>query len=297
MSRYLDPKNDIVFRKIFGEHAHLLMSFLNAVLPLPADSPIVKLDYLEREHVPHFVTLKRTIADVKCTDEQGRVFIVEMQMNWTDSFKQRLLFGASQAIATQLDQGEDYKLLQPVYGLGLIAAIFDKTDPDWYHHYRLTKKGKPDGEVIDQLQLIFIELPKFPVHSSEEKQRRLLWLRFLREINERTETVSEELTAIPEIAEAMHFAERAAFTKGQITAYNAYWDAVRVERTMKADGYAEGEAKGYAKGEAKGLVQGRAEGIELVAVNMLRENKSIEEITRLTGLSLQTIVALRDTLV
>lgn len=35
MPRYLDPKADIVFKKIFGEHPELLKSFLNAVLPLP----------------------------------------------------------------------------------------------------------------------------------------------------------------------------------------------------------------------------------------------------------------------
>ncbi|MCD8542096.1 MAG: Rpn family recombination-promoting nuclease/putative transposase, partial [Gammaproteobacteria bacterium] len=43
MSRYLDPKADVVFKKIFGDHPDLLMSFLNAVLPLPADRPIVDL--------------------------------------------------------------------------------------------------------------------------------------------------------------------------------------------------------------------------------------------------------------
>ena len=29
MSRYLDPKADVVFKKIFGEHPKLLISFLN----------------------------------------------------------------------------------------------------------------------------------------------------------------------------------------------------------------------------------------------------------------------------
>ena len=90
MSRYLDPKADVVFKKIFGEHPHLLIHFLNAVLPLPSDSPIVSLTYLPTEQIPAIPEFKRTIADVKCTDAQKRVFIVEMQMNWTDSFKQRL---------------------------------------------------------------------------------------------------------------------------------------------------------------------------------------------------------------
>jgi hypothetical protein len=32
--RYLDPKNDLTFKKVFGQHPHLLKSFLNALLPL-----------------------------------------------------------------------------------------------------------------------------------------------------------------------------------------------------------------------------------------------------------------------
>ena len=120
MSRYLDPKADIVFKKIFGEHPKLLISFLNAVLPLEANRLIVSLTYLPAEQIPDIPEFKRTIADVKCTDAQGRVFIVEMQMNWTDSFKQRLLFGASQALVKQVKKGKEYKLLQPVYGLGLV---------------------------------------------------------------------------------------------------------------------------------------------------------------------------------
>ena len=85
MSRYLDPKADVVFKKIFGDHPKLLISFLNAVLPLPADSPIVELSYLPVEQIPTIPAFKRTIADVKCTDALNRVFIVEMQINsvWT----------------------------------------------------------------------------------------------------------------------------------------------------------------------------------------------------------------------
>src|SRR5437868_3161288 len=114
MSLYLDPKADVVFKKIFGEHPHLLISFLNAVLPLAQDSPIVELWYLSSEQIPSIPAFKHTIADVKCKDAKGRVFIVEMQMNWTDSFKQRLLFGTSQAFVKQLEKGCEYKLLQPV---------------------------------------------------------------------------------------------------------------------------------------------------------------------------------------
>ena len=244
MSRYLDPKADVVFKKIFGEHPHLLKNFLNAVLPLDIEQQIVNLTYLPVEQIPQIPTFKRTIADVKCEDSKGRVFIVEMQIDWTDSFKQRLLFGTSQAVVKQLEKGQAYRLLQPVYGLGIVADIFDRENPDWYHHYQLVKAGEQGCDIIEHLQLIFIELPKFPIQSPEEKKLRLLWLRFLREIDEKTVEVSQDLLDVPEIYEAVTLSEEAAYSVGQLNSYEAYWDAVRTERTFMLDKFEEGMAKG-----------------------------------------------------
>jgi predicted transposase/invertase (TIGR01784 family) len=289
MSRYLDPKADVVFKKIFGDHPKLLISFLNALLPLPSNGPIVTLTYLHNEQVPVIPEFKRTIADVKCTDAQGRVFIVEMQMNWTDHFKQRLLFGTSQAFVKQLTKGEDYKFLQPVYGLGIVAEIYEKTSPEWYHHYQLVKKGESgDSDLIEHLQLIFIELPKFPIQSSQEKKLRLLWLRFLREIDEKTTTVSKDLLQVPEIAYALALAEESAYTPGELNLYESYWDQVSREKTLVMDG--------IEKGIAQGIKQGIEQGIEKIAINMLKANKSLDEISLFTGLSEEAIATLKNAL-
>ena len=222
MSRYLDPKADVTFKKIFGDHPHLLISFLNAVLPLPSDRPIVEIFYLPIEQVPDIPEFKRTVVDVKCIDSTGRTFIVEMQMNWTTSFKQRLLFGTSQAFVKQLGKGQQYHLLQPVYGLGLIAERYDENNLEWYHHYQLVKQGAANGDVIDHLQLVFIELPKFPISSPNEKKLRLLRLRFLREIDETTTTVPQELLDVPEIAQAIELVEESAYTPAELSVYQSY---------------------------------------------------------------------------
>src|SRR5277367_5048327 len=148
MARYLNPRSDLVFRKVFGEqHAPLLISFLNSLLPLPLDGIIQSLTYLPTDQVPNIPILKRTIVDVKCTDQQGRIFIVEMQIEWSSSFMQRLLFGASQAYVRQLEKGEDYVFLKPVYGLGLLAENFDKQSPDFYHHYKIINVEKTEREL------------------------------------------------------------------------------------------------------------------------------------------------------
>ncbi len=129
--RYLDPKNDLVFKRVFGEKPHILRAFLNAVLPLPHDKKIESLEYLTPEQVPRLPLLKYTIVDVRCRDQKGRQFIVEMQMNWTRAFLNRVLFNASEAYVNQLDQGEQYELLQPVIGLSLLDDIFERSTEEF----------------------------------------------------------------------------------------------------------------------------------------------------------------------
>ena len=99
--RYLDPKADLTFKKIFGEHKDLLISLLNALLPLADDEQIESVEYLSPELVPETYVGKNSIVDVRCRDVKGRQFIVEMQMLWTEAFKQRVLFNASKAFVRQ----------------------------------------------------------------------------------------------------------------------------------------------------------------------------------------------------
>ena len=156
---------------------------------------------------------------------------------------------------------------------------------DRYHHYQLVKKcDAGHGDLIEHLQLIFIELPKFPIQSSEEKKLRLLWLRFLREIDEKTTTVSQELLDIPEIAQAVELAEESAYTPGELSLYEGYWDQVSREKTLIMDKYAEG------------LAEGIEQGIESIAINMLKANKPLDEISLFTGLSEDAIAKLKNKL-
>lgn len=251
MGKYLDPKADLVFKKIFNDHPHLLKSFLNAVLPLPEDRQIVELEHLPVEQVPKIPVFKRTIVDVKCKDREGRIFIVEMQIQWTDSFMQRLLFGAANAYVKQLSVGEEYDLLNPVYGLALINSIFDEETPEWYHHYGLVKLNNPQKEIIRGLTLVFVELAKLKVSNLVDKKLKVLWLRFMREINDKTKQVAPELLAVPEIKEALFLAEEAGYTPAELEAYEAYWKAVSSEKTMQKESWMKGNTEGIAEATLK----------------------------------------------
>ena len=61
-SRFLNPKADIVFKKIFGNHANIFKSFFNALIHLPERSVIEQIEYLPSEQVPTIPEPKRTIG-------------------------------------------------------------------------------------------------------------------------------------------------------------------------------------------------------------------------------------------
>lgn len=231
MAKYLNPKADLTFKKIFGEHPNLVISLLNALLPLKEDERVESIEYWPAEKIPRRTEAeKNSIVDVCCRDNKKREFIVEMQMTWTESFKKRVLLNASKAYVAQSEVGEPYQLLQPVYALNFVNAPMNLGVDGYYHHYQLVHKEKSD-EVIDGLQLVFIELPKFQPQTFSEKKMQVLWLRFLTEINENTLEAPDELLENPDVSEALKIVEIAAYTPEEMRAYDKFWDNIATRKT------------------------------------------------------------------
>ena len=274
--RYLDPKNDLTFKKIFGEHPHLLKSFLNAVMPLAEGKKIVSLEYLPAELVPEIPIFKNSIVDVRCLDEKGQQFIVEMQMLWTDSFKSRVLFNASKAYIKQVGRGVQYKGLQPVYSLNIINENFDDKPDTYIHHYQIIHT-QYSGKVMEGLEFVFIELPKFKAKKFTDKKLQVLWLRFLSEISDQQEGISPDFLDVPELKEASELILESGFTKGELETYDKYWDYISTEKTIRADSYGNGVEQGIE--QEKLTIARNAKKMGLLAL----------DISRLTGLSEQEI--------
>ena len=260
--RYLDPKADLTFKKVFGEHPDLVISLLNALLPFKTkEEEIQSVEYLTPEMVPENPLRKFSIVDVRCKDQRGRQFIVEMQMVWSPEFMQRVMFNSAKAYVRQLDRNEDYHLLEPVYSLNLVNDVFLSDVEEYYHYYRMVHEKHTD-KVIDGLHLVFVELPKFTPHTMNEKKMQVLWLRYLTEIDGYMETVPQELLDNPEINKAMEVVEESAFSPEQLLGYDKFWDIIRTETTLYNSGVRQGREEGEAIGLEKGREEGRAEGRE-----------------------------------
>ena len=298
--RYLDPKADLTFKKVFGEHPDLVISLLNALLPFKTqEEEIQSVEYLTPEMVPDNPLRKNSIVDVRCKDLRGRQFIVEMQMVWSPEFMQRVMFNSAKAYVRQLDKKEDYHLLEPVYSLNLVNDVFLNDVPEYYHYYRMVHE-KHTEKVIDGLHLVFVELPKFTPYTMKEKKMHVLWLRYLTEIDGYMETVPQELLDNPEISKAMEVVEESAFSPEQLLGYDKFWDIIRTETTLynsgvrqgQAKGLEQGRAEGRAEGLAEGLEKGRAEGLKDTARNLKSMGLGIADIQKATGLSEEDILRL-----
>ena len=296
MAKYLDPKAGLTFKKIFGEHKHLVISLLNALLPLKDDERVESIEYWPAEKIPDRTEAEKySIVDVCCKDNKQREFIAEMQMSWTDSFKNRVLLNASKAYVAQTEKGMNYASLQPVYALNFVNVEFQKDVDDYYHYYHLVHDRYTD-KVIDGLHLIFVELPKFKPSNYAEKKMQVLWLRFLTEIDEKTKEVPTEFLENAEVNEALEIVERAAFSDEEMRAYDKFWDRVSTQRTFeeevtrKTEAKAKAEAKEEAKAEAKAIVEQQRfdTARKLKAMNVM----TLEQIAEATGLTPEQISAL-----
>lgn len=241
MSKYLDPRADLTFKKVFGEHKNLVISLVNAMLPLGDDEQVESIEYWPSEMIPDRTEVEKySIVDVCCRDSQQREFLVEMQMSWTESFKKRVLLNASKAYVAQSSKGKPFADLQPVYALNFVNTTFQKDVDDYYHYYHLVHDKYTD-KVIDGLHLIFVELPKFKPQNYTEKKMQMLWLRFLTEINENTQEAPAELLENPEVNKALEIVERAAFSDIEMRSYDKFWDRISVEKSFEYDRALEAE--------------------------------------------------------
>lgn len=293
MAKYLNPKADLTFKKVFGEHKNLVISLLNSLLPLPEGMRIESVEYLSGENHHGTSDKKYSIVDVKCVDNYGRTFVVEMQNYWTTAFFSRTLYNAVLTYSNQLKKGQSFDKLKDVYALSLvneseIECSVENAD-DYIHEYYLTNQ-KNSKDVHKDISLIFVELQKYKTLGKPFVNKAVgkiadLWMKFLTEIDDDTVEVDPELLSSPETAEALEILETSGYTPEELEAYNKYWLDISTERSALA----EHEAKGRAEGLAQGLTQGAKHKSIETANKMKADNLPLEMIMKYTGFSAEEI--------
>jgi predicted transposase/invertase (TIGR01784 family) len=212
--QFLNPRTDLAFKKIFGsdQSKDILLSFLNAVLTL--SSPIADVTIVDPYQAPKVVGMKESAVDVRAVDENGRQFIIEMQVLNVNGFEKRVLYNACKAYAGQISKGEDYPKLSDVIALTITDFTMFPQRPDGISTFRL--KADDGGLYSDDLELVFIELPKFHGEEADLATMDLKdkWLFFLKHAKDLS-IVPDSLQQIPSFAHAFAIANRAALTPAE----------------------------------------------------------------------------------
>ena len=242
--KFVDPKTDIAFKKIFGDQAHkqILIEFLNEILDLA--HPIEDLQINNTYQPPKVYGLKETMLDIKATDTTKREFIVEMQVEKEKAFAKRALYYSSKAYSQQLDTAQKYDALKPVIFLGILDfSIFDHAEACSRHLILNTNNQHHD---LKDLEFNFIELPTFTKTETELASTADKWLYFIKHADDLNHIPSN--TDTPALQQAYQIAAQHGWTKEELEIYE--YEGLRLGRarnileTAKMDGKAEGRVEG-----------------------------------------------------
>jgi predicted transposase/invertase (TIGR01784 family) len=269
--KFVDIKNDVAFRKIFGNEnrKEVLISFLNAVLLLQGNNRIVNVDILTPYQLPDIKGGKVTIVDVKAKDQKDKTFIVEMQVAEIEGFDKRVLYYASKSYVAQIERGDQYENLNPTYFIGILDFEVTK-NPNYISRHKIIDIETNESYIKD-IEFNFIELPKFKKEQNELESIIDQWVYFIKN--------AENLDVIPQNLkdEGLKFAYQDAdkhnWTKAELEAYDYVLMREQDDR---------GRLTFAIKKELKA-----------VARKLIEDNQSTSKIVEFTGLTVEQIEKLR----
>jgi predicted transposase/invertase (TIGR01784 family) len=299
---FLDVKTDYAFKKVFGseESKDILKSFLNSVIEFENNQKIKDLDILDPYNIPILKGMKDTFVDVKVKLGDNTIVIIEMQVLNHDGFEKRVLYNMTKNYSQQLKKGEQYHLLNPVIALTIVN--FNMFEYEKYKSsYILLEKDnftKYSGDV----ELMFIELPKFNKSLEECKDIEDKWLYFIKN--------SEDLSIVPkdveeEIKSAYSIANTANLTIDELELQRKRKEFIYIQRSSvekaKREGREEGREEGHQEGLEEGLEKGLEQGLEqgrkerdIEIAKSLLDVLDIETISIKTGLSIEEIANIKE---
>lgn len=273
----------------------IVEGFISALLVSEGYKPIKIKALLESESNKESKQLKRSIADVIVEDEQGNNYIVEIDRSYTDLFLHKAIFNTSRLIVDHLGANQDYLKIKKVFHINLLYFPFENTKSPLHHgkviFHEIDNKHPVDIHLIDRGMHVFdvhnifpeyfiISIPLFDDVIKAEIDE---WL-YLMKYSE----VKEDFKS-PYMKKVAQRLSILTMTNQERETYDSY-----IMDSMKGRDYLiSAEAKGRAEGEAKGRAEGRTERDMEIALNLLRQNLSLDVISSATGLTHNELTELK----
>ncbi|KAA6185101.1 Rpn family recombination-promoting nuclease/putative transposase [Thiohalocapsa marina] len=296
----LDPKNDYVFKRLFGEAPDLLVALINDLRP---DLPeIQSVEVLNPDIRPEELRGKYIILDVLARDAAGHGYNVEIQVRRYGAWHQRGLFYLARMLSQQLEAGEDYTALRAAVGIHLLDFdLFDhgpaqQAQAVW--RFEMRDERQPAVTLGNVLQLNLIELkkadrlglglvleagapaartqasapklqpsadqPPAPASAPASRQTRLgAWITFFEHWQEEQTMAQVEHAPIQQALNRVR--ELSADEEARRLAFvreRALHDEATLLKEAREEGREEGERIGLQRGEQLGLQKGEQIGLQ-----------------------------------
>ena len=273
---FINPKTDFAFKKIFGstDSKDILISFLNALLY--EGQPIIEdLEIIDPYSASRVRGLKDTYLDVKAQITGNKTVIIEMQVLNVAAFDKRVLYNAAKAYSTQLKSGEGYSKLNPVIALTITDFEMFENQEEVISHFVFKEKRKLSDYPNNELEMVFVELPKFHKELGELETLTEKWISFMKNTSN-LETVPETMGTVPEIQKAFGIANQANLNRQEL------------EDLEKREMFIEDQRGAIIKGRQQGRQEGQQ---ELIMRLLVRRFGTVEpEIqTRIRRLSIDQL--------
>lgn len=274
----LNPKNDYLFRRLFGEEAgkRLLISLLNAVLGRNRRERVTDVIIIGDTHLGgEWIGDKEVILDVLCKTDRGDTINVEMQIRRFPMLEKRSLYYAAQMMVDAIHRGESYTELKRVIGINILDHRYLPLTK--YHSiFRMYEDEDKSCLLTDALELHYIECPKFQEVTFEIEEPLHRWLRFLEQ-----DVTLEQLQELMEVDEMIKEAE------------DRLKELSSDEATRRLYEMREKALHDRATWLEDATNQGVRKGIEQTAIRMLANGFTDDDIAKATGIELQRIESLR----
>ena len=298
---YAELLCDFMFKRLFGSESNkdVLIGFLNMLLE---DVEIGEVDFIPTEHLGLTEDDRKVIFDISCTCMDGRSFIIEMQKGYQKHFRKRAVYYTSYPISKQGRDAHDAYLktksmaaegaqktvkfnwdynLTPVTVVAILNFQFEH-ESDWprdrYHSsYRLREDGSYEV-MTDVLRFVFLELGRFKKRIWELETVSDKWMYLLKHMHEMV-MIPKEFNN-PIFTRLFLLAEINTFTPEELNQYKK-----SLENMGEFDNIINSTEE---RAREAGRVEGKAE----VAKNMLSVGMPYEQISQLTGLSVEEIETL-----
>ena len=204
--RFISPKTDYAFKMILGSNQseEILISFLNAII-YEGKNKIQSLTILNPYNPPQIQTLKDSYLDVRAVLDDNSQVIIEMQVASVTAFDKRVVYNLAKTYSTQLGPREGYRHLKPVIAVTITDFKMFEKNPDVVNYFSFLNEKKFVKYTAAEMQLVFVELPKFKKSLEELETLVDKWIYFIKE-TDNLEIIPENLGEVSAIEKALNIA-------------------------------------------------------------------------------------------